>query len=216
MMTKESYREAVSGVTHLIGTLLAITGAIWLILMTRHDIPKLMSVAVFGVSMVLLYLASTTMHLLASLKGTKHRLVRLFNRLDHAAIYLLIAGSYTPFVYNLLTDHWRWLMLSAIWLLALAGVVIKLFFFFGGNFSTAFYIGMGWLGVIAVPQVISVIEPKELWLIVSGGIVYTVGAGIFAFRKPNFHRYFGHHELWHLFVMAGSACHFAAVVSYVA
>ena len=211
-MSKEAYREAVSGVTHLIGAILALIGVIWMILLTRDDVPKLLSVVVFGVCMVLLYLASTTMHFTASIKGSKHRRVRFFNRLDHAAIYLMIAGSYTPFVYNLMVDQWRWLMLGAVWLIALTGVIIKLFFFFGGYLSTLFYVGMGWLGVIAAPYAISVMEPNALLLLATGGLVYTIGAVIFTLQRPNLHKYFGSHELWHLFVMAGSTCHFVAIL----
>ncbi len=214
-MTKESYREAMSALTHFIGAILALVGAVWLILLTRQDVPKLVSVTVFGVSMVLLYLASTTMHFFASVKGSQHRLVRFFNRVDHAAIYIMIAGSYTPFAYNLLVDQWRWILLGMVWVIAFTGAIVKLFFFFSGYLSTAFYVGMGWLGVMVVPQTISVVEPGVLWLIAGGGIIYMIGAGIFTAQKPNLHIHFGYHELWHLFVMGGSVCHFAAIVWYI-
>lgn len=214
-MTQESYCEAMSALTHFIGTMLAVVGAVWMVLLTRHDVPKLLSVTVFGVSMILVYLASTTMHFFASLKGSKHRLVRIFNRLDHAAIYIMIAGSYTPFAYNLLADQWRWIMLGTVWTIAFTGAIVKLFFFFSGYLSTVFYIGMGWLGVMVAPQAISIVEPGVLWLIAGGGIIYMIGAGIFTLRRPNLHIHFGHHELWHLFVMGGSACHFAAIIWYV-
>jgi hemolysin III len=211
----DTYREAMSALTHFIGTILALAGAIWMILLTRDDIPKLVTVTVFGTCMILVYLASTTMHFFASLKGSKHRLVRFFNRLDHAAIYLMIAGSYTPLAYSLLLDQWRWIMLGTVWLIAFTGVIVKLFFFFGGYLSTALYVGMGWLGVVAAPQAISVAEPNILWLIAAGGLSYMIGAAVFTLKRPNLHIHFGHHELWHLFVMGGTACHFAAVVWYI-
>lgn len=206
-----AHREMVSGITHLIGAVLALIGVIWLILLTNHDLPTLVTVIIFGVSVVLLYMASTTMHMLSSLKGGQHHLVLRFQRLDHAAIYVMIAGCYTPLTYSLLTFHWRWVMLAIIWLLALAGAFMKLIFFYSGHFSTACYLVMGWVGVIAAPQALPVIDPNALWLLATGGVIYTIGAVIYALRKPDLHLYFGHHELWHLFVMAGTACHFLAI-----
>lgn len=207
------FREPVSGFTHLAGALLAAAGLIWLVLLTRADTAKLMSMIVYGASLVLLYTASTVMHLT---KGSE-RLVLLLNRIDHAAIYLLIAGSYTPIAYYALTGAWRWGLLAVVWMLAVTGVVYKLFFLRrDGHLSTLFYVGMGWLGVLVVPQIAGVFPPEAIALLLAGGLIYSAGALIFALRRPNFHPHFGFHELWHLFVLAGSALHFFVVLRYVA
>jgi hemolysin III len=207
------FREPVSGFTHLAGALLAAAGLAWLILLTRADPAKLISMIVYGASLVLLYTASTVMHLT---KGSE-RLVLWLNRIDHAAIYVLIAGSYTPIAAYALTGAWRWGLLAVVWALALVGIVYKLFFLQrGGHLSTLFYIGMGWLGVIVVPQITHVFPMEAIALLLAGGLIYSAGALIFALRKPNFHPHFGFHELWHLFVLAGSALHFVVVLRYVA
>jgi hemolysin III len=199
-------REPVSGLTHLAGALLALAGTIWLATQTESDTAKMVTVLVYGMSMVLLYSASAALHLFNGSENT----IFLLRRLDHAAIYMLIAGSYTPFAYNLLTGEWRWGMLGFIWFLAALGIVFKLFFFWSGHLSTLFYVGMGWLAVIFTPQMLQ-LDSTALGLVVGGGVTYSIGAVIYALQRPNFHAQFGHHEIWHLFVMGGSAMHFAAV-----
>ena len=134
---------------------------------------------------------------------------------DHASIYLLIAGSYTPFTYTLLDGWWRWGILIAVWTVGIIGVILKLGFNMYGHISTVFYVLMGWIAVIGIPQFIQT-NVQAMWLIALGGVIYTIGAVIFAIGKPNFHRHFGHHEIWHLFVMAGTACHFIAAALWVA
>ncbi len=207
-------REPVNSLTHAIGAVLALVGMIWLMWMARDMPGRMVTLAIFGTTMVLLYTASSVMHFYNGSETVLHRL----NQLDHAAIYLLIAGSYTPFTYTFMAGHpyWRWGMLIAIWTLAAIGVVLKLGFNMYGHISTIFYVAMGWVAVVAIPQWISSGHLSPLLLIAAGGVVYTVGAVIFALQRPNFHHHFGYHELWHLFVMGGSACHFIAAAIWVA
>jgi hemolysin III len=205
-------REPVNGLTHAIGAVLALIGMIWLVWIARDMPGRAITLAIFGTTMVMVYVASTVMHVY---NGSEAVLERL-NQIDHAAIYLLIAGTYTPFTYAFLDGGWRWGILTLIWSLAVIGLVIKLGFNMYGHASTIFYVAMGWVAVIAVPRYIMSNQFGALWLILAGGIVYTVGAVIFALGKPNFHKHFGHHEIWHLFVIGGSLCHFIAAALYVA
>lgn len=205
-------REPVNGYTHLIAAVLALIGMIWLVWMARDYPGRVIALAIFGTSMVLLYTASGVMHLYKGSETMIHRL----NQMDHAAIYLLIAGSYTPFSYTFLDGWWRIGMLVTIWTLAVVGVILKLGFNMYGHISTIFYVAMGWVAVFGIPQFIAAGHILALWWIAAGGLVYTAGAVIFALQRPNFHHHFGHHELWHLFVIGGSVCHFVAAAVYVA
>jgi hemolysin III len=208
------FREPVNGFTHMFGIVLGILGLAWLVAVTYHDLDKMLSMLIYGVSVILLYSASTTFHLV---KGSAHMELWL-RRLDHAAIYIMIAGTYTPLVYNVLNGFWRWGILSLVWLLALVGVVYKLLFLQDRyrNLSVALYLGMGWLGLVTLPQAVQRLDAAALLLVVAGGIIYSAGALIFMVQRPNFHRHFGHHELWHVFVLGGSVCHFAAIMGLAA
>lgn len=207
-------REPVSGFTHLAGALLGAVGLVWLVTLTWNDVPRMVSVAVYGVSLVLLYSASAALHLT---KGSPRLLIWL-NRFDHAAIYALIAGTYTPLCYNLLSGGWRWGMLITIWALALVGIVFKLsrLGWRSGHLSTLFYVGMGWLSVLLIPELARLLPLPALLGLAGGGLLYSMGAVIFAVERPNFHPQFGFHEVWHLFVLGGSVLHFLVVLRYVA
>ncbi|MBZ0293389.1 MAG: hemolysin III family protein [Anaerolineae bacterium] len=209
----QRFREPVNGFTHLFGVFLGFIGLIWLVIATHDHTAKLLSVVIYGVSVIVLYSASTTFHLV---KGSE-KTVFLLRRIDHAAIYIMIAGTYTPIVYNILSGYWRWGMLAAIWSLAVIGIVYKLLFLQGNrnHLSTILYVAMGWMALLIFPKAIALMPLPAIVLVVAGGLVYTMGAVIFALQKPNFHRYFGHHELWHLFVLGGSALHFAAIAGYI-
>jgi hemolysin III len=208
------FREPVNGFTHFIGVILGFVALIWLMIETREDRPdKMISLLIYGVSIVLLYTASTVFHLA---KGTRRR-VLLLRRIDHAAIYIMIAGTYTPLVYNVLPELWRWSILGIVWTMAVVGIIYKLLFLRGQRnvVSTLMFIGMGWMGLITLPQALLLLDMQAVWLIIIGGLVYTTGAVIFTVERPNLHRHFGHHALWHVFVLAGSMLHFAAVAGYV-
>jgi hemolysin III len=202
------FREPVNGFTHLAGAVLSLAGLLWLIVLTRDDPVEMLTVAVYGLSMVLLYLASAALHLS---NGSPRKLFWL-RRVDHAAIYLIIAGTYTPLCYHLLSGGWRWGMLAVVWTLAVIGIVYKLFFLHGRSYrSTIIYMLLGWGSILALPQMAGLLSPLALWLMFGGGAVFTLGAIIFAVEKPNLHRHLGFHELWHLLVMGGCGLHFAAI-----
>lgn len=205
-------REPINGFTHLTGAILSAIGLVVLVVLSQHQPARLAAVIVYGISLILLYTASTVYHLV----NAGERVLRWLRSLDHAAIYILIAGTYTPFCVSLLPDPWRAVMLVVIWGLAAAGVIYKLAFRHHNHryVSTTLYLGMGWLAVLILPAMLQHLPAGALILIVSGGLVYTLGALIYALKRPNLGRRFGHHELWHLLVMGGSALHYAAVALY--
>lgn len=207
-------REFVSGVTHLIGAMLAFAGTLWMVHQSWEHPSRLVTVTIYGLSMIIVYGASAALHLHASGDGSAQ--VGLFlQRCDHAAIYLLIAGTYTPLTYHLLDGQWRWGMLLLIWTMAGIGAFFKLFCFWQGHLSTLYYGVMGWVSVFTLPEFLRDPQWGLLTLIILGGVIYTIGAVIFALNRPNLHRHFGHHELWHVLVIGGSVCHFIAVMIYV-
>ena len=198
--------ELVNTVTHAIGAGLALAGlAVLLTLATLHgNARQLVSYSIYGVTLVLLYGISTAYHGVR-LPRAKHWL----RILDHAAIYLLIAGTYTPFALISLRGAWGWSLLGIIWALAASGVVFKVFFI--GRFartSVVVYLAMGWLALVAVRQLFAHLPSAGLALLFAGGFFYTLGVLFFAF---DYKRY--HHAIWHVFVLAGSVCHFFAVLT---
>jgi hemolysin III len=138
--------------------------------------------------------------------------------LDHVAIFVLIAGTYTPFCLLALDGGWRWGLLALIWGLALCGVLLKLLWMGAPRWlSVILYLGMGWVAVIAAPALLQAVPAGGMAWVLAGGLVYSAGALVYGFKRPNpIPGSFGFHELWHLFVIAGSACHFWAVLRYVA
>jgi hemolysin III len=163
--------------------------------------------AIFGTTMALLYLTSTVYHAV-----TRARAKQVLRLLDHGAIYLLIAGTYTPFTLGVLRGPWGWTLLAVIWVLAAAGVTLKAL---GGirhpRLSTAVYLAMGWLVVVAAHPLLEHLPPRGLFWLAAGGLAYTAGVGFYATRRMRFG-----HFVWHLFVLAGTACHFVAVWRYAA
>lgn len=202
------FPEPTSGFTHLAGAILAAIGLVWLIVYTADTPVKLGSLMVYGVSTILIFVASSALHLIDA-SPTLHQRLRRF---DHAAIFLCIAGTYTPFCFILFTDGWRWGMLAVIWLLAIIGIVYKLCCQWRRGVSTLVYVGMGWLALIPAPVGIPLLPANAVALLIGGGVVYSVGALVYALDKPNLHRYFNAHDLWHVFVLGGSALHFAAII----
>jgi hemolysin III len=173
----------------------------------RGDTAGIVGASVFATTMVLLYLASTLFHALP-----RCRAKRVFQILDHSAIYLLIAGTYTPFTLGVLRGDWGWTLFGIVWGLAVVGTVLKAL---GGvrytTLSTWMYLAMGWLVVIAAETVWTLVPGWGLFWLVAGGVAYTAGAVFFMAERI---RYF--HFVWHLFVVAGTACHFIAVLRYAA
>ncbi len=198
-----------NAVTHGVGAVLAIAGCAVLIVLAilRGATPvQLTSCAVFGGTLVLVYLCSTLYH---SLVRTRAR--RVLQILDHSSIYLLIAGTYTPFTLVTLRGRVGWLLFGIVWTMAIGGIIFKCLV--KERFpaiSVAMYIAMGWLVVIALPRLVSAVGWHGLLWLGGGGILYTAGIVFFAFDRV---RYF--HALWHVFVLGGSALHFVAVLLYV-
>ena len=209
----EYSREPMSTLTHGLGAILSVFILIALVWASRHTPGRAITLAIFGISMILVYVASTLWH---HYNGSETILKRL-HTFDHAMIYLMIAGSYTPFTYAFMEGMtgWRWGILITIWALAITGLVLKLFFNMYGHLSTLFYVLMGWVAIIAIPAYIETGEGTALLWILAGGVVYTIGAVIFALERPNLHKHFGHHEIWHLFVLGGNALHIIAAWRFI-
>lgn len=204
-----------SAITHFIGMLMAMLAATPLMIKAARqpDEIHLVALGIFIASMILLYGASTLYHTLDLGK----KINKLLKKIDHMMIFVLIAGSYTPICLIALPQPLGRRLLTVVWGIALVGIVVKLFWVTCPKwFSSALYIGMGWICVLAFTQLLNSL-PKGafLWLL-AGGIIYTIGGIIYALKLPFFnakHRYFGSHEIFHLFVMGGSVCHF--IVMYV-
>lgn len=201
--------EIANSITHGIGTVLSVVGGIALIVFAAlyGDAWRIVSFTIYSVTLVILYLASTLYH---SVRDSK--LKRVFKILDHACIYLLIAGTYTPFLLVSLRGPWGWTLLGVIWGLALVGVIFKIFsaqrF---RRFLVLGYLLMGWLCVVAGRELLLRVPAEGLFWLALGGLLYTVGVLFYAWRKLPYG-----HTIWHLFVLGGSICHYLAVLSLLA
>jgi len=202
---RKDAEELVNSITHGVGLVLSIAGFVALLALAivHGSALRIVSCAIYGSTLISVYAASTLYHGIASPRF-KHAL-KIF---DHCAIYLLIAGTYTPFLLVNLGGGWGWSLLGVIWGLAMAGILLKFWFVDHFKiFSTAVYLAMGWLAVIAVkPLLHHVSTPGIAWL-VAGGMMYTIGVAFFAAPRLRYG-----HAIWHVFVMAGSVCHYIAVL----
>jgi hemolysin III len=214
--SKRTLREPVNGLTHAAGGVLAVVG-LGVLLATAAStgrLDQLFAFGIFGLSLVALYAVSALYHLLPLSPAGVARL----RRLDHMTIFVLIAGTYTPFCLLALDGGWKWGLLALIWSLALCGVILKLRWMDAPRWlSVALYLGMGWIAVIAASALLRAVPSGGFAWVLSGGLVYSVGALAYGLKRPNpFPGVFGFHEVWHIFVLAGSACHFWAVLRYIA
>ena len=202
--------EFFNSITHLFGTVMAVIGTAVLIttaVANGAEARRIAALSVYGAMMVVLYLSSTLYH---SVQGPAKQLFHVF---DHCAIYLLIAGTYTPFTLVTLRGPWGWSLFAIIWTLAAAGVAKDVFLH--GRYRTVsivLYVLMGWLVVVAFGPLKTALPMAGIWWLVAGGIVYTAGIIFFALSKHVVHM----HGLWHLCVLGGSVCHYVAVFRYVA
>ena len=204
-------REPVSGLTHLGGAIAAVLGQITLLVVGWSGTAKVVSLLVYGLSLIALFSASAVYHLTKANPAT----LQTLRKLDHSAIYLLIAGTYTPFCINAFTGFYQWGLLAIIWTFALAGIVVKISYVKASRWlNVAIYVVMGWLCVSALGQMRTALPVNAmLWLIV-GGVVYTLGAVIYATKIFNFvPGKFGFHEVWHIFVLLGALAHFVSVMA---
>lgn len=220
MLEKMSARvkDPVSAATHFIGMILAILAAAPLLLKAAARPGHLFfaAMAVYAASLVLLYAASSAYHTFDGSKSVN----TLLKKADHMMISVLIAGSYTPVCLLVLRGNTGLILLATVWGFALVGILIKAFWVYCPRWvSSILYIGMGWSCVLAMTQIVHTMSGGALAWLVAGGVIYTAGGVIYALKLPVFnshHKYFGSHEIFHLFVMAGSICHFIVMYVYIA
>ena len=209
-------REPGSAITHFIGCLMALIAASPLLIKAHGNATYMLAMTIFATSMVLLYAASTIYH---SICHVSTKVLRNFQKLDHMMIFVLIAGSYTPVCMIILGGRIGYTLLALVWGIAVAGIIVKgLRITCPKWVSSVLYIGMGWTCVLAFTQLLNSLSPAAFGWLLAGGIIYTVGGVIYALKLPIFnnkHKYFGSHEIFHLFVMAGSACHFVVMYAFV-
>jgi hemolysin III len=201
--------ERFNSISHLVGAALAVAGtAVLVVLAARVGDPwKIVSFSVYGAMLVVLYVFSTLYH---SVRGRAKNVLRKF---DHCSIYLLIAGSYTPFALVTLRGPWGWSLLGVIWALAVAGIAQEIWLAKGTRvLSLVIYVLMGWLALVAVLPLWQALTPQGFAWLVAGGVLYTVGIVFYAMDHKVRHG----HGVWHLFVLGGSACHFITVLLHVA
>jgi hemolysin III len=200
--------EYLHAATHGVGVILSILGLSWMLTLSvsAGDPWRIVASSIYGASLIMLFLASTVYH---GLHASNHR--DLFKMLDHCAIYLLIAGTYTPFLLVAMRGTAGWWMLGTVWVLATAGIIKKLVLKHRfPKLALATYLGMGWLAVIVLPQMAAAIGAGGMTWLIAGGLCYTVGAVFYAADRLPFN-----HTVWHVFVLGGGICHFLGIVWHV-
>ena len=206
-----------SAITHFIGMVMAVFASIPLLLKAarQQDPLYLSAMTVYALSLILLYAASTTYHTF----GRSERINTILKKIDHMMISVLIAGSYTPICLLVLGGKTGVILLAIVWGIALIGILIKAFWVYCPKWvSSILYIGMGWTCVLAFGQIFHALSPAGFGWLLAGGIIYTIGGIIYALKLPIFnnrHKYFGSHEIFHLFVMGGSLFHFIVMYAYI-
>jgi hemolysin III len=211
---KIKLKEPLAGFLHLIGAVLSIPALVVLIVFGDSSIWKVVSFSIYGASLFILFLFGTLYHWLPQSAGGRYQ---IFRKLDHIAIYFLIAGTYTPFCLNTLRGPWGWTVFGLIWSMAIFGMVLQSIYINVWRWlTTTIYILMGWIVVIALKPLIQTLPVGGLiWLFI-GGVIYSTGGVIYTIKKPDLHPKFGYHELWHALVLIAAACHFIAILFYVA
>ena len=207
-------REPVNGLTHLGGAVVAAGGLIVLLYLAWGNTAKAAALGLYGVTLVLMFSASAAYHMATA----GPRVLLFLRKLDHSAIYLLIAGSYTPVCLHYFTGFWRTGMLAIIWALALAGIAVKIFVIRAPRWVTAgIYLLMGWLSIAAIREILAALPAGALVWLFLGGLFFTGGAVVYMLKKPDpWPGVFGFHEVWHIFVILGAFSHFVVMAAYVA
>ena len=209
-------REPINGFTHLGGAILSFFGLLALVIkttLTNPSIVDISAVIIFGISLILLYSASATYHLVVA----SEKVISFLRRIDHSMIFVLIAGSYTPFCLIGLKGVTGWISFIIIATIAICGILFKMIWFKCPRWiSTCIYIGMGWISVFLIKPLSNSIPLEGVFLLVLGGVFYTIGAIIYGI-KPEALKFkkLGFHEIFHIFILLGSLCHFFAVYKYV-
>ena len=214
---KKHVKDPGSAITHFIGMLMAVFAAVPLIIKATHEPSPIyvVSIAIYAASLILLYAASTTYHTFDRSEKTN----TILKKIDHMMISVLIAGSYTPICLLVLGGRLGIILLAIVWSIAIAGILIKAFWVYCPKWvSSVLYIGMGWTCVLAFTQLLNSMSPAAFGWLLAGGLIYTAGGIIYALKLPIFnmkHKDFGSHEIFHLFVMGGSICHFVVMYAFV-
>jgi hemolysin III len=203
-------REPVNSLTHWVGALLALAGLIALLIVGWSTPAKIISLVVYGLSLIGMFSASATYHMVRA----KDKVLVILRKIDHSAIFLLIAGTYTPFCINAFDGFWKWGMLSIIWSLAAIGIIVKVFYINAPRWLNAgIYVVMGWMCVGASGQMLATLPAWVFIWLITGGVIYTLGAVVYITKIFNFKpNVFGFHEVWHIFVILAAAAHFVAVM----
>ncbi len=211
---KRWFRDPVSGLIHLVSAALALIGLVFLVIAGRGNALRELSLVVYGLSLITLFTASTVYHLVRMPDASTSRL----RKFDHSAIYVLIAGTYTPICLNYFSGFLRWGFLALIWGFALVGVVVKLFVIKAPRWVTAgIYLVMGWMALLVIKPMLEVIPTGGLLWMLAGGLLYTIGAVIYITKKLDLvPGVFGFHEVWHVFVTLAALCHFIMIYKYIA
>jgi len=208
------FREPVNSLTHLIAAAVAFVGTIVLAYLARDDPAKLASLCLYGLTLVLMFSSSAIYHL----AQTGPRAALFLRKLDHSAIYLLIAGTYTPICLHYFTGFWRGGFLAIVWALGLIGITVKLFVINAPRWvTTAVYLLMGWLAIAGVGEILAQMPAGAIAWLLAGGLFFTGGAVVYMVKKPDpYPGVFGFHEIWHIFVILGAYCHFALMLIFIA
>lgn len=208
------FREPASGFSHLAGAVLSVAALISLlwIAINNRDVWQIVSFSIFGASMILLYSASATYHLV----NASENVVRILQKIDHSMIFILIAGTYTPICLTMLRGALGYRLLALIWSCAAAGIAMKMFFFnIPRLLYTGIYLIMGWIAVFVIVPLYRAGGPLPLLWLLAGGLMYTAGGVIYALKKPDiFPGWLGFHEIFHIFVILGSAAHYVMILRF--
>ncbi|WP_313346964.1 hemolysin III family protein [Sedimentibacter sp.] len=209
-------KELTSAFTHLGGAVFGVVGTALLLNNSKNsnNVVTLAAFLIFGISMVLLYSTSTIYHFIDK---SKQKAKLVMRKLDHIMIFVFVAGSYTPICLLVLNNSIGYRLLALVWSITLVGVVIKLCWITAPNWvSSLLYISMGWIAILVLSPLTSKMPAGGMYWLISGGIFYTIGGVIYGLRRPNINKsYFGFHELFHIFVLAGSLCHYVMMYFYV-
>jgi len=211
---KSVLRHSVSGLTHLGAAVAAVIGLIALLIMGRGDPTKEISLLIYGVSLIMMFAASAAYHMVDLGPDVSAWL----RKIDHSAIYVLIAGTYTPICVHFFSGFWSSGLLVIIWIMALAGVIVKLFVIKEPRWMRAgVYLVMGWLGILGIPEILRTMPVGAIAWLVLGGVLFTIGAVIYVVKQPDpWPGVFGFHEIWHIFVIFACLAHYILIAAFVA
>ncbi len=215
-MINSKFREPFSGFSHMIGAIISLLGLCFLLFVqlytNNYNLYTLISTVIFGISLILLYTASSVYHLTIA----KESIINILRKIDHAMIFVLIAGTYTPICLVLLETPIKYYMLSSIWGIAIVGILFKVYWIDCPSWlSSSIYIVMGWMAIFIFNPLSKVVSSNGLLILVLGGVLYTIGGVIYCLERKGKHRTFGAHEIFHIFVLLGSITHYYFIYRYV-